>query len=120
MRDQTAVHKYKVHLPIAVRGVDQANAQGVTNHLSKRFIRFWVEKPLPVLQGSAVMLFVCLPKELTTDTGLLMRARAKVLGVKQTSVGGVNRQTFTAKLDWYDFMPTARPAPRFIPARKSA
>jgi hypothetical protein len=120
MRDQSAMQKHRVQLPIAVRGVDQANAQGVTNHISNHFIRFWVEKPLDVRQGAAVMLFVCLPKELTAETGVLMRARAKVLGVKQTSVRGIRRQTFTAKLDWYDFMATAPSAGRFVPARENA
>ena len=60
------------------------------------------------------MLFVRFPNELTVEPGVLMRARAKVMGVRQTYVAGVERQTYTAKLDWYDFMITAPSAPKFV------
>jgi hypothetical protein len=114
MANLSTTHKHKVQFPVVVRGLDQANAQGVTNHVSKRFIRFWIDKPLSVKQGAAVMLFVRFPKELTVEPGVLMRARAKVMGVRQTYVAGVERQTYTAKLDWYDFMITAPSAPKFV------
>ncbi len=104
MRNGTPKQRYEVHLPVAVCGPGRAQAAGVTDYISKRDIRFSVDEPLAVKRGTAIMLFVRLPAQITAGNQVLIRARGLVRRVERISEAGSERQTFTATMDWYDFM----------------
>ncbi len=76
----------------------------MTEFISPRAIGFSLDSPVAVKRGEAVMLFVCLPKEITVGNQVLIRARARVMGVERTSNTEGRRFTFTAKIESYDFI----------------
>lgn len=104
MKNGSPTQRYEVHLPVAVCGPGRAQAAGMTDYISKRDIRFSVDQPLGVKQGAAIMLFVCLPAEITAGGQVLIRARGQVRRVERSSKAGIERETFTATMDWYDFI----------------
>jgi hypothetical protein len=104
MSNGSPIQGYEVHLPVSVCASGQTQAIGTTDYISKRNIRFSLDQPFPAKQGTPVMLFVCLPAEITPGNRVLIRARGRIQRVERAPQAGTTRRTFTAKMDWYDFM----------------
>ncbi|MGA8556110.1 MAG: hypothetical protein WB630_16980 [Candidatus Acidiferrales bacterium] len=103
MKDPKSIDKCEVPLPVAVWGLGEANTNGVTKYVSARGICFSVDGRVAGGIGTALMLFVCLPQELTAGNQALIRARARVTGIRRSKVR-TDRLTITARMESYDFI----------------
>jgi hypothetical protein len=97
-------HCYAVSLPIAVCTSAHAQAEGVTQSMSTSSISFSLAEPMQARLGEPIALLVRLPKVITGDSQMLVRARGKVVDMKRSSKAGEPRFTVTATMDGYDFM----------------
>jgi hypothetical protein len=96
-------HCYPVHLPIAVCTSANARAEGVTQSMSTSAVSFSLPEPVPARLGEPIAFLVRLPKVITGDNQMLVRARGKVVEVKRGPAAGGNGFTVTATMDGYDF-----------------
>jgi hypothetical protein len=107
MKYSPSIQRCEVRLPVAVCAPGKAQTQGMTEFISPRVIRFSLDRPAGVARGDAVMLFVCLPSEITAGNQVLIRARVRVMGVERHSKTDGGRFTFTATMESYDFIAKA-------------
>jgi hypothetical protein len=76
----------------------------MTEFISTRAIRFSLNSPIAVRRGEAVMLFVCLPKQITGGNQVLMRARSSVTGIRRSHKNDEVRFTLTATIQSFDLI----------------
>lgn len=103
MTNPTSIQQCKVRLPVVVWAPGQAKAIGITKYVSLHAIRFTLDDPVAVRTGAPLVLFVCLPKEMTAGNQALIRVRARVTRIERSNAG-TERLTCTAKMESYDFI----------------
>ena|SRR5271155_1140776 len=104
MRQASSTRRCEVRLPVALCRCGNTQAHGLTEFISSRAIRFSLNSPIAVRRGEAVMLFVCLPKQITGGDQVLIRARSSVTGIRRTRKNAGVRFTLTATIQSYDLI----------------
>jgi hypothetical protein len=94
----------EVHLHVAVRGSNQTQIDGLTEYISKRDIRFAVNKPFAVDLGAPLDLFVTVPTEITAGYQVFIRVRGQVRCIEYVPDSGAERLTLTAAVKGYEFV----------------
>jgi hypothetical protein len=97
-------HCYPVHLPISICTSARMKAEGITHSMSTSAVSFSLSEPVPARLGEPISFLVRLPRVITGDNQMLVRARGKVVDIKRRHRAGVERLTVTATMDGYDFM----------------
>jgi hypothetical protein len=114
MKSEFATQKYEVHLPVAVWDSNLSEGRGVTEYMSSHDICFSVDNPPAIAAGTAIMLFVSLPAEVTGGSKVQLRASGRVLRVEPGIAPNAKRVNLVAAMDWYDFIRADAKEPRFF------
>jgi hypothetical protein len=104
VRNRPQIQPAAVHMKVIVYGLNGTMANGVTEYVSSREIRFTLEDTLPARVGEYVTAFISLPPEITGGRQVSVRVNGQVRRVRYVSSFGVDLLHFTVSVRSCDFM----------------
>ena len=104
MKTEFAGPRYEVRLPVAVWTSDLTEGRGVTAYMSGNDVCFSLDSPSTIEPGTAVMLFVTMPLEVTGGNRVQLRASGRIVNAERGVASKGNSRNMVVSMDWYDFV----------------
>jgi hypothetical protein len=104
VRNRPQIQPAAVHMKLIVYGPNGTMANGLTDYVSSREIRFTLEDTLPARVGEYVTAFISLPLEITGGHQVSVRINGQVRRVRYVASFGVDLLHFTVSVRNYDLM----------------